>query len=594
MNMRTLFLKTNAAVKTSSTLPSRRHGKASKRTVSSTIETLNSVEEITPKFPASMKQLLASAIDSLLARADADNCPYSPYIGYPYTDDENMPAFAPRRFVNVLMAHNAKVEIIEGASGEKEIKPVNYSVLSEVTGLDKGEMTALDKANIYLKADQIESWRLMLVNVGKHTPELSSLASTTPEVILAEAVLDLKLLRCRPNLGYLCDYAMKYCGMDKENALQYIDQHRPNARTFYSSMVNIWREEIELGTFETYHFNTFYELISSKTALGRLGRSVGKFLPELHGQLPDMNSRVSYPKTYREEYKRRYGSSDRETGLTADMVMAYCFYLGLNPLSVVHWFANKELHRPGYFNAHTTVYSCDVVEWIGFISPIEYQKLLDAIISSLVSDQKAWTVALLGAQYVFKDLPSLDSIRDKLCSKDGYVDDSLVSQTLSVAADLLEGMPAPSEYSVKDVGNLVQVFGLYPVHSDTPEVAHAMYERALSLLWWGAELAGKSVGNTHISGQRALGVVGIPDYHKAQDKDYQDWVEAQESGILPEDEARFNAVKYRYGTTYDGLSPIMLRRLHQHYVPYFYSAVGPARESQVVSSDIDTETEADV
>lgn len=151
----------------------------------------------------------------------------------------------------------------------------------------------------------------------------------------------------------------------------------------------------------------------------------------VHTGMRGFNSRISYPLTNLVAYKKRYKHELVETGLTAEILMAYCLFCGLHPISLLSWLARREKVAPSCFEVRRAVTPEDFILWRGTVSPYEHDRFLQMIINmGLVSDQKSWVYGLLSARFAYRDLPTEESIRARIAPNEvsqGTVDEVLAT-----------------------------------------------------------------------------------------------------------------------------------------------------------------------
>lgn len=218
---------------------------------------------------------------------------------------------------------------------------------------------------------------------------------------------------------------------------------------------------------------SFLDILGGYTKSRRMSRGFHKMVQVLHTGMRAFNSRISYPLTNLVAYKKRYREELAETGLTAEILMAYCLFCGLHPMSLLTWLARREKVVPSRFEVRRAVTPEDFILWRGTVSPHEHDRFLQMIINmGLVSDQKAWAYGLLSARFVYRDLPTEESIKARIAPNEvsqGMIDEVLATwpqpETNSDIWDYDSGLGLDSE--TNPAVSLLETFGLEEFHDLT-------------------------------------------------------------------------------------------------------------------------------
>lgn len=370
-------------------------------------EVASAVAAKAPELPDSAAYVIGSAIAAVYSMHDSTGRPLSPFKSVP-----NTVITSPSQVMRFLRQHDMTVPW-DG----KAQKPT-YLYVSHISGISKGTLSAISDGRMNFNAERLEQWRNALAIVGKANGEEGLSAFADPVVFLEELLDDYKNLLSTLSLDVIKDWATEALpDMTGEEVTAAIEAATPGYGEYYEAMVNVWREEYVSMSAETFIGQPdFDSILRTRTPSRKFGRGYHKMIAAVHRNMKAYNTDVKYPSTNFPMFKARYSSNTVETGLTADVVIGYCFFLGINPLSVLRWFARNEVQNPCKYQIQASGSKLeDVVRWQGAIGPVEYQKLVDAIISMrLVSDQERWIFALFSSSYVFRNIPTVDDVYEGL------------------------------------------------------------------------------------------------------------------------------------------------------------------------------------
>ena len=201
----------------------------------------------------------------------------------------------------------------------------------------------------------------------------------------------------------------------------------PTAAEYVRNAISAWRS-CEIVAHDPKM--SFLDVLSEYTKSRRLSRGFHKMVQVVHTGMRAFNSRISYPLTNLVAYKKRYKHELVETGLTAEILIAYCLFCGLHPVSLLSWLARREVVVPSRFEVRRAAMPEDFILWRGTVSPHEHDRFLQMIMNmGLVSDQKSWAYGLLSARFVYRDLPTEESIRARIAPNE--VSQGMIDEVLS-------------------------------------------------------------------------------------------------------------------------------------------------------------------
>lgn len=380
-------------------------------------------EDNTHKLPRYTLSLIAKVLTTVYESNAASETPITPFRKVP---DTFIPITNPKAVLDYLRSANAKMSV-----GGKEV-PVSQNTLATMSGINKGSLSSITNGRMNFSANGLEQWRKVLVDIGRLNGMDELTAYDSPSAFLDSMLDDYASLTSRLKPSVVVEWATVHAQLSPNTTSEKVAAAKPNYSECFQAIVNVWRQEYATGQMQTYDDKlNFDALLKTHTASRSMARGFHKMVRAIHSNMPPCNSRVRYPTTYYQEYVNRYRGKAVETGLTADILIAYCFYLGMNPMSLLVWFADYEVRVPGdYAVMSNEVDSFNLIAWKGLLPPWEYQKLaLRCMQLGLVSDQERWIFTAFDAKHIYHNLPTvstvLEALGDRAMAMRSIVEDAL-------------------------------------------------------------------------------------------------------------------------------------------------------------------------
>lgn len=370
--------------------------------------------DVTKTFPnldECHRAVLAKVVKKVFYRADDKGAGYTPFKVTP----ENSVTH-PQAMVDWLCSQGAEMVPLENNKSTR----ISINSMSDLTEISKGTFASVNSGNQHLTKHALEKWRKALAAIGSHNESIESVHAYSslgqPLNFLYNMLEEWRDLVSTLPLVRIAEWAQEYSGLTEEQIEKEVEEYRPTHQEFLHSMVKVWRDEYEQGRLENYLDKaTLLDVMKTRTASRRIGRAFDTMISTVHDDMSPFNSRLKYPKTHFIEYKRRYGRKGVETGLTSDVLMGYCMFLGINPIAMLNWLAYQETKTPGTWEAESANTPRDVIKWKGTMHPEEYRRFHKAIHRmGLVSDQNRWALDLLSVEWVYRNLPDYDAAKAAL------------------------------------------------------------------------------------------------------------------------------------------------------------------------------------
>ncbi|QZI91911.1 hypothetical protein SIPHO068v1_p0100 [Vibrio phage 51E28.4] len=364
-----------------------------------------------PKLDDAHRVVLSHTLEGIFNHVKGNKKGYTPFKVTPEGSVTH-----PQTVVNWLQADGAVMVKSDNNNSAK----VTINSISDLSGISKGSLASVNTHNQHLSAKDLEKWRKALAAIGDNNPDNEEVHGYAQfgesKTFLANLLTEWRNLVSTLPIERIREWADKYCDATEEQVAKLVESYRPTHKGFLESMVKVWRDEYEQGKMEDYTGrSTLLDVLQTRTASQRMSRAFNTMIRAVHDSTPSFNRRISLSKTNYPEYKRRYGSVGVETGLTSEALMGYCFFLGINPISMLHWLAYNEWKSPGTWECELLNSARDMLKWKGTMSPVEYTRFHNAVHNmGLVSDQNRWATALLSTCWVYCDLPNEEKVEQRL------------------------------------------------------------------------------------------------------------------------------------------------------------------------------------
>ena len=356
-------------------------------------------------LPPITTNLIASVIAAVYAANKEESSPLSPF-----RKTAQALQTSPRDVIEYLKSSGHKV--MRGHGSTEMINP-SYSVISSVSNIAKGTLASIDSGRMGFNADTLESWRQSLVIIGKTNDDPTLSCFEDKLLWLTELVDDISGLDSTLKIEVVEEWAVRYSGLMSTTIDAEVSRSTPDYASYYLSIINVWRTEVESGKVADLTLHTsLLSVLKTVTSSTRLKRGFHRLIGAVHASTPRFNSAITYSATNYSEYRNRYSRDDQETGFTADIALAYCFFLGINPVALLSWIVAHEQIKPGdYTFKANAVEADDLIHWHGVMSPVEYIKFVDLVCQmQIIKDKDMWTMARFHYSYVFSSLPTIDSL----------------------------------------------------------------------------------------------------------------------------------------------------------------------------------------
>lgn len=418
-------------------------------------EAFAAVSKVLPNTDGKVRTVIASVLTSVFNRALEGVASFTPFNSTP----EGAVTY-PEYLLRMLKEGGA---VIPTATGTTE---PSYGALSNLSGITKSSMASTNAARQHLTVPALEKWRLALAAIGeanKGTDIYQLSHHGVPETYLTTLLSEWRDLDSPLPLGHIKEWALEYANVSQEKLDELVAKYTPTYTSYLKAMLKVWREQYQSGQIETYAgYGSFLEVLKTKTSARRLGRGFNDMVTAVHTPLDNYNSRVTYPKTNFKAYKDRYNSLNAETGLSAEVLMGYCLFTGINPISILQWVSVSESATPGTWTAERVYIPEDMIMWKGAISPRDCVQFFDSVQTlGLVSDQNLWALHLLHPTFTYKNIPTYE-----LVSK--VMNDRLYD---SVVTEATNGMPSATALSDKVGYEHETLFGQAFAHVDVLQAA---------------------------------------------------------------------------------------------------------------------------
>lgn len=407
--MTTKFLKQSQETK-KSIVPTKKESRA--RELIRMESAFTDVTSLFPKLDENHRAVLANVVKTIFSRVKDKGAGYTPFKSTPQGSITH-----PQTVVDALSLHGAVMPPIEGNQSER----VTLNSISMLSLISKGSLASVNSGQQHMSVASLEGWRKSLAAIGDHNPDIEVVSGYAelgePRSFLVELLEEWRDLISTLPLSRIEEWADEYSGMERADIDRQIAYYTPTHKGFMHSMIKVWREEYNQGKLDNYLDKPhFLDVLQTRTVSRRIGRGFHTMIGSVHTGMTPYNSRVNYPKTNFAEYKRRYSEPRVETGLTSEVLLGYCLFTGINPMSMLHWLAYQESKLPGEWKTHKSASTeQDIIEWNGVMHPAEYKRFHGAIIKlGLVSDQNRWAMDLLSVSWVYHDLPQGDKVEDSL------------------------------------------------------------------------------------------------------------------------------------------------------------------------------------
>lgn len=376
----------------------------------------DAVNEVFPHAYEPVKVVLANTLHAVFARALNNQSEYTPFSSTP-----DGAISYPKFVIDLLRKVGARMPTTsEGDSGYRPRPDATITSMSELSHVAKSSLSSVNAGRQQLTVPDLEKWRIAVAKVGEANPDIPEVAEleflSDPVIFFRTLLENWAKLDSTLQLSRIKEWAVEYSTLTQEGIDNAVEKARPSPAGYLRSMVKVWREEYEQGAMADYlSASSMLDIFNTRTSGRRLGRGFNVMINSVHEGMIQFNQRVRYPQTSYASYKARYSSDHTETGLSAEVLMGYCLFLGINPIAVLQWIAVKETKSPGTWTAHRAADLNGLINWQGAISPRECLRFYETIQHmGLVSDQNIWSLYLLHPSFIYKNLPTEDAARDAL------------------------------------------------------------------------------------------------------------------------------------------------------------------------------------
>lgn len=403
------------------------------------------LDTLLPNVADGVKLALSNVLGGVFYRAGDKDASYTPFKVTPKAS-----LTYPQHVVDDLRKSGAVMpEVSEGDNMYSASGQVSLSAIADLSRISKGSLSGVNSHQQHLTVEGLERWRKALSKIGRANPTIEDVHALSqlgdPKVFLEVLLTQWSELISALPIARISEWALAHTDHDVDTLAILVESFRPTYKSYVRNMLTIWRTEYNEGKLETYaDKRTLLDVLQTRTASRRISRGFHDMIQLVHGNMPAFNSRIKYSKSNYQEYKRRYSTDATETGLTAEVLMGYCFFLGINPIAMLQWLAHKEANAPsgwvrGY--GHTPR---DIIVWQGTISPVEYQRFYEAIHEmGLVSDQNLWAMGLYMTTCVYKNVPIAREVETAL-EADSVSLQSVVNKYANDISTMDFAMPKPT------------------------------------------------------------------------------------------------------------------------------------------------------
>lgn len=377
---------------------------------------IDSIEPLMPNAPFKLKLSVAGTITAVMHRAVNMGTSYTPFHSTP----EGAISF-PKHMTDELRKLGARMP--EKSEGDESYRPryeVTLSAMAELSQLAKSTLASVNAGRQHLTVEGLELWRIALVKMGKANPDIEEVAGmadfTEHEEFLDQLIGDWENLDSPLPVERIIEWGEKFTKLSRDEVVAKLDASRPNITDYTNAVIKVWREEYEKHALPNLSdCRTLLDVFKTRTSGRRLGRGFNEMVRAVHPDGTAFNTRIKYSKTNFAAYKARYDSDHTETGISSEVLMGYCVFLGINPIAMLQWIAAKEAKLPGTWDVERVHDENSFLLWRGAISPRECLRFYEAIQQmGLVSDQNLWSFHLLHPSVIYKNLPTLDALMNSL------------------------------------------------------------------------------------------------------------------------------------------------------------------------------------
>lgn len=345
--------------------------------------------------------------------------PLSPFM---FTPNSLGATTSPSAVIEFLKSEGAHIP-----HGGRELNP-SLNSLYWISGIPVGTLSSLNSGKMKMDANKLELWRKALVTIGVSNRNDWLTSFDNPENYLDSLLEDYKSMASALPLERIREWATKHTNILENDISAKLGSVTMTVANYLTSIIGIWREQYTSNVLDNlvgcYDFMSVLKMYTGRKSTKR---AFNKLIPTIHRGMPQFNRRVKYPVKLTTEYSNRYTGVGHETGLTAEILLAYCFYLGMNPMSLLRWLATAELRNPGsHISEGITFDINDLVGWRGVVSPWEFNRFVVLISSlGLVSDQEKWALCVYDASNIYRNIPTKADIDRTLEDKAMTFDSTL-------------------------------------------------------------------------------------------------------------------------------------------------------------------------
>lgn len=397
-----------------------------KRSVSlaSTVDTLDASsenevsKELATKYPSlggHALSLIGKVVTAVFkdqhTPSGKESQPLSPFMSTPSSMGATT---SPSAVVEFLRAEGIHIPL-----NGKEMNP-SLNALSYLSGIPSGTLSSLNMGRMKMDGAKLEQWRNSLVLIGKANDNEWLVSFENPETYLDSLIEDYESMASALPLERIRDWAINHSSMLSEHVEAKLGKVSVSALQYVDSIIGVWRHQYVSDCLENLSgCIDFMSVIKSYTGHTSIKRGFNKLVPTVHRGMAQFNDRIRYQVKLTAPYTQRYTGTGNETGLTAEILLAYCFYLGMNPMALLRWLAEAELRNPGSHLTEGTSFDINnLVGWSGVLSPWEFNRFVVLISSlGLVSDQEKWALCVYDASNIYRNIPTKADIDRSLGDK---------------------------------------------------------------------------------------------------------------------------------------------------------------------------------
>jgi hypothetical protein len=279
---------------------------------------------------------------------------------------------------------------------------LTYGVLKGES-LQRGTLSMVSTGEMELNADQLGHYRRRLASIPSVLKDYPDLATKRGFSGILEGEY--------AQLYFQGRHLAEYSGVDLPDL---------SGQQVVDAIISVWRAEIATGEFfvpNPCEVGNVSELIATRTRFKGKQRGLHRMARDVLNKGATLNSRIKNPLTNLLAYTNRWVDSSEESGWTTNHLLSVCFYLGINPLTMLITLADSVTAeaRSGegtHYKVMTSATNADdLMAWYGAISPVVYAEFFECVFGmGLIPDGRRWVMGLLCPEFIFSDMPGYDDV----------------------------------------------------------------------------------------------------------------------------------------------------------------------------------------